>query len=201
MPAFDRHGKVGELVGRMVVGYGEIEFGLLALVADVIGDWDTAVKALFRMRGESQRLQIADALARQKIKDGELRARFENVIADAQYCLKIRNQYAHCNWIDRPGEDLRFVDLEEIATKNAHVDQSTLTERPIDEDVTSTQMAYFVYVDGCLTHLRAEWLKRAGKAQYCPFSLPPKASRPPLYKGQVARDNQGKAKAHEQNAQ
>ena len=198
MPAFERHGKVGETIGRLVVGYGELEFGLLALVAAITDDMDTAVKALFRMRGESQRLQIADALARQRIEDAEIRRWFENTIGDIQHCLKIRNQYAHCNWIDRPGTDeaLRFINFEEIAKKNTPVDQSNLKEHVIDEGLVNVQMAYFIYVDDCLTSIRAELLKRAGKADYHPFLMPAKVPRPLLYKGQGEQGNQDQAKAH-----
>lgn len=201
MPSFERHRKEGETIGRLVVGYGELEVGLMTLVAAILDDIDTALKVMFRTRGESQRIQIADALARQKLPEGKFRDRFTEAVSDTHHCLKIRNQYAHCQWLDPPDEGLMFVNMEEIAVASRHIVGSSLKKRLIDAGLLAEQEAYFVFVDDCLTMLCAEWKKEKGRVQYQPFSFPPKAPRPPLYKGQVAPGNQGQAKARELNAQ
>jgi len=188
MTAFENYRKTGETIGRLVVSYGELEFGIASLVGTILDDLDMAVKVLFRTRGESQRIQVADALARQKITPGKFRTRFEQTLGNVQHCLKIRNQYAHCNWIDRAERGLVFVNLEDVATKNAHINEAKFPERPIDETTIADQERFFVYVDDCLTTLRADWLKERGEP-YMPFDYPAQVPRPPLYKGQGAADS------------
>lgn len=84
---------------------------------DSIDNLDMAVKALFRARGESQRIKIADALGRQAYRKLKLETLFEGTISGMHYCLKIRNQYAHCNWHDDNTGCLSFLNMEQIAKK------------------------------------------------------------------------------------
>lgn len=88
-------------IGRILAGYTEIEFQLLMCVVAVTEDVDSAVKALYRTRGESQRIEIADALCRQRIKALDMGGDYENAIGAMHHCKKIRNQYSHCHWVSR----------------------------------------------------------------------------------------------------
>src|SRR5947199_10488885 len=94
-----------KMVGRIVIEYGELEITLMnCLHMARGGDLDTVLKAMFRTRGEAQRIAIADALGRQSFVGLGLDAEFAKAIGDMDYCRTIRNQYAHCIWIaDRPG--------------------------------------------------------------------------------------------------
>src|SRR4029079_8550030 len=103
-----------EIIGRLLAGYTGIEFGLMMCVNSVIDDYDAVFKALFRTRGETQRIEIADALGRHKFHATKLGTEFEMAIGNMQHCRKIRNQYSHCHWIVGK-ESLGFVDLEELA--------------------------------------------------------------------------------------
>src|ERR1700721_2673311 len=118
MPVFDRYPVEGRIIGRLLAGYGDLEFGLCTCVGMGIGDFDMAIKAMYRPRGESQRIEIADALGRKAYHRLRLGTLFEETIANMKVCLKIRNQFAHCNWHDIGGK-LGFVDFQTIAEKNA----------------------------------------------------------------------------------
>src|SRR5262249_34360443 len=63
-------------------------------------DFDATLKAMFRIRGETARINIGDALGHQFYDKLGLGADFEMAVRAMRYCLKIRNQYAHCNWDD-----------------------------------------------------------------------------------------------------
>jgi hypothetical protein len=63
---FDRFRREGDIIGRMILEYGDLEWSLCLLVSHVIGDLDIALKALYRSRGETQRIDIADALIRNR---------------------------------------------------------------------------------------------------------------------------------------
>lgn len=95
--AFDKHRSKGEIIGRIVIEYGELEFDLCRLTGALINDTDTAVKAVYRMRGETQRINVSDALIRGKLPIGRTRTIYEETVARLRQCLTIRNQYAHTN--------------------------------------------------------------------------------------------------------
>ena len=62
MPAFQKFRLEGEIIGRLVVGYGEMELDLCHCIAQGIGDLDMALKAMFRARGETSRIDITEAM-------------------------------------------------------------------------------------------------------------------------------------------
>jgi hypothetical protein len=64
MPCFDRYPEEGDVVGRLLAGYGELEIELCNCVAALSGNLDDAIKALFSQQGESRRINNADAMAR-----------------------------------------------------------------------------------------------------------------------------------------
>jgi len=62
MPAFQRFPKEADIIGRLLVGYGEVDFTFALLAAKIYGDEDTIMRAIFRMRTEAGRITLADAL-------------------------------------------------------------------------------------------------------------------------------------------
>ncbi len=183
MPAFDRFSKEGVLIGRLLVGYGELELGLCFCVAEARDDFNMVFKAMFRPRGETQRIGIADAMGREKFRDVKLGTHFEEAIGAIRYCLKIRNQFAHCYWTDDFGRQLGFVELEETAKDNKRVDNVYhIKASDIDLPTLQSQEAYFLYIRVCLDFLTSEFKVRAGKSPRNPFEVPKKVTRPPLCK-------------------
>jgi hypothetical protein len=47
----------GEIVGRLLTGYANLEVGLLYCVQMALGDLDAPLKAMFKVRGESRRIE------------------------------------------------------------------------------------------------------------------------------------------------
>src|SRR5262249_59726894 len=100
MPAFHRFQSEAAIIGRLLAGYAELEIALLNCVSIVRGDFDATLKAMFRVRGETARINVGDALGRQAYRELDLGRDFELALSAMRYCLKIRNQCAHCNWYD-----------------------------------------------------------------------------------------------------
>lgn len=67
---FEGHQAELALIGKMVMAYGELEFALMDLVRSLMdGKTEKAVKVLYRLRSESNRLEVADALIVPDIRD------------------------------------------------------------------------------------------------------------------------------------
>jgi hypothetical protein len=165
----------------MLTAYGELEYDLCLCVAAALYDLDTAVKVMFRTRGETQRIQVADALGRKAFHAMGLGTPFAEAISSTRFCLKLRNQYAHCNWHDDNTGRLCFLNLEEIAVPNAVIhDMSALTFKYLTVPLLTEQRDYFSYTSACLTYLNLEAQKRAKRISSHVRSLPQKRPRPPL---------------------
>jgi hypothetical protein len=181
IPAFPRFPEEAEIIGRLLAGYGEVEFELCHCVSQVIDDLDLAIKAMFRSRGEKQRLDVADAIGRKPYVGLGLENEFSEAIGGAHFCRKVRNQYAHCNWHDDQTGKLGFVNLEEISEPNTEItDLSGLTIRHLDTPLLEQQEAYFWFVIQSLTYLNYEGRKRAGKLTTQPVPVPSRVARPPF---------------------
>ncbi len=70
LQSFVRHPEEAAIIGRLIAGYGELEFDLAYCVRWIINDGDAAFKVMFREPGEMQRVLMADALARTKLPSG-----------------------------------------------------------------------------------------------------------------------------------
>jgi hypothetical protein len=181
LSAFLRFPNEENIIGAMLTAYGELEYDLCLCVAAGLYDLDTAVKIMFRTRGETQRIEVADALGRKAFDAMDLGTPFAEAIASTKFCLKLRNQYAHCNWHDDNTGRLCFLNLEEIAVPNAVIgDMSALTFKYLTVPLLTEQRDYFSYTSACLTYLNYEAQKRAGRISTHMKRAPKKAPRPPL---------------------
>ena len=95
--------KEAAIVGRIVAGYGELEYAMSLCLGTAIGDEDAAYKCFFRTRGEEQRIEIADALMRHVFSKHELIGEYGETIGAVRWCRKLRNQYAHAHWMGYQG--------------------------------------------------------------------------------------------------
>jgi hypothetical protein len=180
LPAFGRYPEEGRLIGELIAGYGELEFSLAHLVGHISGNSDVTFKVMFRARGEEQRINVGDAMARPLLSPGNFRDHYERTISGLRHCLKIRNQYAHCQFGDDSARGLWFVALEEIAKENKPYDLAELTQTVIPVDLLNEQANYFVFVERSLGYLNHEWRFRAGKLSNQPVPRPPAIPKPPL---------------------
>lgn len=184
MPAFTRgeNEDAAKIIGRIVTGYGELEFNLAWAVTWLIGnDEDRAFKGIYLKRGEEARIKAAAALVQTAPTPTSLKRRFEAAIHGMHVCRKIRNHYAHCQW----GDDARglwFVDLEENAKKQVPFDTRNATAHVVDVALLREQEAYFCFVMDCLSWLAFEGQVLAGRLQSNPFSEVQPRQAPPLHK-------------------
>ena len=180
--AFTRFKTEGLTVGRLLAAYADLEFSLFHCVNAVRDDFDTVFKVMFKARGEKARIDMADTLGRQKYRKIKLGTKFEMAISSLRYCLKIRNQYAHCLWYDDNSGNMAFTNLEEIADGNAPITTSnlkSLTIHHVDNATLSDQEAYFEYTDNLLMWLNNEGLRLAEKATTPRKPAPKQLRRPP----------------------
>jgi hypothetical protein len=176
--AFDRFKREGEIIGRMVIEYGELEWDLCLLVGHVIQDFDVALKAMYRSRGATQRIEIADALARNRLAIGRIRTIYEETIAHMRFCLKIRNQYAHTNWVDAIGDGLCFVNIEEVAKANDVVQLESLQRYQLNLEIIEDQQRFFVQVMQNMRYLNMEIQYLNGTSQVQGFHYVVQVKRP-----------------------
>jgi hypothetical protein len=182
MPAFRRFPEEAAVIGRLLAGYAELEIDLLHCVSVARDDFDATLKAMFRIRGETARINVADALGRQLYHRLGLGTDFEMAVSAMRYCLKIRNQYAHCNWYDDNTGRLAFVNVEEIANENQPISGfEGLTRHYIDVPTLAEQEQYFGYTDALLTYANYEGRFRVGKLQRNVFSKPAQINQPRLH--------------------
>jgi hypothetical protein len=181
MPTFDACQEEGKIVGRLLAGYGEIEFQLHSCLTSVIDDIDIAARVLYRARGEEHRILIADAMMHDKFDAIGLLNPYHEAIADMGWCRKIRNQFAHSHWVvdHPPPHGLSIVNLEEASRTRSG---TIIVKRDfINLALLQEQEEYFLYVHGCLNYLAREYKLRARGFPIHSVQLPTKIPRPPRY--------------------
>jgi hypothetical protein len=182
MPAFHTFPNEAAIIGRLLAGYAELEIDLLHCVSVARDDFDAVVKAMFRARGETRRIDVADALGRQLYHSAALGTDFDLAVSAVRYCLRIRNQYSHCNWYDDRSGRLAFVNVEEIVQSNQLITGfDNLTRYYIDVPTLEAQERYFSYADSLLTYANYECRFRAGKLNQQIFAKPAQVSQPALH--------------------
>lgn len=182
LPAFLRFSQEAAIIGRLLAGYGEVEFDLCncleAAIAPRIDDPDVAVRTLFRFHGEKQRIDTADALMRNRYIKAGLREEYCESIIATNWCRRIRNQYAHCHWWDDPKRGLYFTDLEHGAKSEGEV---MIRFLHIDVPLLEKQETFFKYAVDCLTFSYKELRKRDGQLKDHSWRFPTKQEKPRLY--------------------
>jgi hypothetical protein len=174
----------GEIIGRLLAGYSNIELGLFHAVHIVTGDFDRALRKMFGIRGESKRIEAAEKLGLPEYQRLKLSTDFEKALRATRHCLKIRNQYAHWIWWDDYSGKLAFANVEDL-TKHKHKvhDLRALYPHHVDTALLTAQEAYFVYADYLLAWVNHEAQVLEGKpgfAKQNPLSKPQEVKPPKL---------------------
>ena len=187
----DQHPEERDLIGKIILAYGVLEVCLLECVRAALNDdIYTATRVLYRLKSESNRLEVADALVRHKMVEQNIGAAWEDAYGAYKLCKNIRNSYAHSTWISDPDGTLRFGDLEK-AGKTA-TGKSQINFRPLTRTILESQFGYFTHAN----HLMLWALDQYQKAAGLPRKLPDdqhviKPKRLPLPK----LDSRGEAQA------
>lgn len=108
----------GAIVGRMLLGFGELEYLFADCLSTVLQDRRTGFRVLFRIRGDDSRFMVADALMRPAFAKAGLAGRYERMWGQLKHCKTIRNQYAHCHW-ERANGKLYLTNYDEAAKKSS----------------------------------------------------------------------------------
>ncbi|MCH8249483.1 MAG: hypothetical protein IH913_07750 [Proteobacteria bacterium] len=181
LKAFLKFTDEAALIGRMLAGYADLEIGLMNCVQVVRNDFDTVLKSMFRTRGETQRIDVADAFGRQYYDRLGIGTQFGMAIGAVRYCLKIRNQYAHCQWWDDNSGRLAFANLEKVAKVNTLVkDLQNLTTNYVDMALLEEQLAYYEYAERLLTWVNLEGQRLADQSCMQKHACPEHVKLPPL---------------------
>lgn len=169
------------IIGRLLAEYGDLEISLMYCVSAIRSDLDSTLKAMFRVRGETMRINIADALGRQEYIKFGLGDQFAEAIFAMRYCLKIRNKFAHSLW-HNPLDGLCYISMEELADDDEKIlDLAKLTFFYLDMGLLTHLHLYFHYTDSALAFLNYEGRHRAGKAPVHTLRWPARLEPPPLY--------------------
>lgn len=179
---FEKFPSEAQIIGRLLASYTALETSLLNCVVAVTSDFDTALKAMFRARGETVRIRTADAFGRHVYARRGLETEFSMGIGAMRCCLGIRNQLAHSRFWDDGTGKLALANLELIADSNAHQDGfGGLTPVHIDVTTLKAQFEWFDYTDDWLRWLSHEARKRDGIISTHPYPKPRQILEPPLH--------------------
>jgi hypothetical protein len=181
LEAFEQFPEEARLIGRLLAGYADLELSLMHCVKAIRNDLDGPLKALFRARGETSRLLIADGLGRANADTFDLANEFAMTIAGMRHCLRIRNQFAHCVWHNDLSGRLAFVNLEELAAANQRVDDLIgLGIAYVSVELLAAQWTYFQHVDRMLLWVTQEACRRAERPALPPRPWPGQTVLPDL---------------------
>ena len=165
-PAFHRYPAEAIVVGRLLSAFGELEFTVVEIARRATDNARLPfLRALYRLRASSARLQAADAFMRPVCENFQLGDEYETAKKAVDHCSKIRNQFSHCNWADDPNcsnGGLFFIDLEG-AFEDA--EDLELHWRPINLELLTSQEAYFIFTLEYLRWINHELAARRGILQ------------------------------------
>jgi hypothetical protein len=184
MPAFLRHPEEAAIIGRLLTGYGELEYVMAMCLGAAMDDEHTAIRTLFRMK--SERVTVANSLLFPLCDRFGLAGPYSAAIGGMRHCAKIRNLYAHSNWADDANSGLYFVDLIDTANgtnfvhKWLHTDVDLLR---IQEDFFYNTLSWFNYIQGelALKKGRSHWnvIEQPSRLEQPLLHNPPEKHIPP----------------------
>jgi hypothetical protein len=161
MAAFRAHPKEAEVIGRLLAGYGELEFLMALCVAECVGSLSTASRLLFRSRSEEQRISIADAILVPYCDRLKILNEWDKIRRGLSWCKQTRNQFSHCHWLDDGPGGLFFTNIEKAA--KTKIGEAKLVFFHVDVDLLNLHEAYFRWTGESLIYLKSEIAKLLGR--------------------------------------
>lgn len=159
-PVFKDFPEEGNLIGGLILRYAEFEFILSSCVGLALSDSNAAMRMMFRLRSEYQKLEVCDAVSRPKYRAWNLEAEWSNMFAAIQRCQQIRNQYAHCLFFGSKEEGLCFCVLDQVVrSRNGKL---LMDLEKIDLDLLHKQADYFSYTEDWIWFVEHEASKKLG---------------------------------------
>ena len=178
MPWFDRFPKEAAIIGRILAGYGELEFGLCECLGAALGDKTVAFQAIFRMSGGGElRVETAHLLMKDKYENAGLKDGYAHMIGAMRWCRKARNLYAHCHWAGSSGQGLFYIDMDRVA----RMSEPRLTYNHVGESLLTDQEKCFCYVLQWQSFLQHQYRVAIGKLKSHAFQAPVVMQLPKLH--------------------
>lgn len=177
-PAFDRWPQEANLIGRIMAGFGELEFSICQNAANATGHYDQTMKALFRVQSTRARLEAGDALARPEYEKRRLGEIYDIAFNMTKSCHQLRNQYAHCNWGDDSKEGLFFTNLQRAAESEGPL---FLFWRHIDVPLLQKQLDYLGHTMQWLWWVEFKLAVRRSKKRPYPWPRPQEPTLPSFH--------------------
>jgi len=175
--ALRRHPDEASLIGQLLLGYGELERAIAVLLGESIGDRRPAFRMMFRILGETARINAADAMIRHKYCEVGLESEYADAIGAVRFCVKVRNQFGHCHWADDVHAGVFFANFQETAKSEDNPEQDWFH---IDCDLAGDLLAYFEHTFKSLHFLEIEYLVRSGRGSFqSNFLLKPQKCKQP----------------------
>jgi hypothetical protein len=172
----DNHPEERDLIGKIILAYGVMEVALLeATSAALDGNLTTAMRVLFRLKSESNRLEVADALIRPRFTKHRLGDAWHDAYLAFKFCKGVRNTYAHSQWVSDEHGVLRFGDLDKAA--QGHGEKGKIDMRPLTKGVLVKQFAYFTHAEHLILWATDQYQKKTGLPRKLPdgqFVIAPK---------------------------
>ena len=177
----------GHIVGRILAGYGELEVLMLACLVSVEGQTDLPTRLLFKRMSAENRIKQAKKALLPDFKKAGQEAEMREALDDVNWCRKLRNQYAHCQWGWTQPLGLFFVNLEDLADDPALIVQVMNKPLYVDVPLLTAQEEYCNYVREQFMHLQTAyeaWDRKSSTPKMARFVFPkpPKITRPQLSK-------------------
>jgi hypothetical protein len=169
------------IIGGILLGYTDLEFFMLDLVAQAIAgddDFSTAARILYRLRGAHDRLNVADAIVRPFMEEIKLEGPYCQWLGAMRRCRVIRNQYAHCTWKAAEGRAW-FADLEKAA--QGVEGEAGLRFVPLDLPLLEEQFEFFRYTAQVIFYLMDETKFRRDRRRRHKSRLPKSLPVPNLH--------------------
>jgi hypothetical protein len=180
MPAFRRHPEEAAIIGRLVAGYGELEFIYANCLAVVMPPSNSAMRSYFSIRGEAIRLDLARNLMQNAFAVVGLEDKCLSTYSDMKFCHKVRNAYAHCHWADHTSAGLFYVNLESTADRTGYFYRN---HKYLHVDVKQLERVedFFWNTFNRGQHLMMEYRVKTGQSRDNPFEWPKGTTRPNLH--------------------
>lgn len=179
-PSLLRFPAESAIVGRLVVGFGELEV-LVCKIADLAtANSSIVLRALYNLRATSARIDFARTISAPMFGAAKLSEPFSITFNAVKECIEIRNQYAHCQWADDPSAGLFFADLQVAAKRSTwivdwkHIDVSLLERQESFFDDTRRAL---LFLEASMIHINNGWPQNHGIPE--PLALPPQPKHNP----------------------
>jgi hypothetical protein len=175
-------------IGKILLGYSELEIALLGCVAAVRNDFDFVFKTIYTTWNAEDRIRKGKKLGEAYFKPYKLDKQFVAGVKAMDHCRDIRNHYAHCQWYgDGSGAGIIFVNLEEEAeTTNLLCGIHHLApkgkQKVIDLPLLEAQYAFFKYVVEIFLFVEHETRAKLDSSYTHSHKYPAQPTRPPLHR-------------------